>query len=318
MFERFTGDSRHVVVLAQEKARELAHHHIGTEHVLLALLAQERSEVRAALGGLGVTPEAALAAVVEAVPRGTTAPSGHIAFTPRAKKVLELSLREALKQDDKDIRPDHLLWGILAEGNGVAAQILLRDGRTAEQIRSAVTPTGRGVRLAAAPRTPAAEEVLALAEKLAGSAPVGSHHLLEALATVDNGAGGKALAGLGVTADALAEQIDGIDLTTTADVTPEQAAASTMTWDVEGDRAVLSTGDPDTVGRLRALVEQAGGPLTGDGPLAGPVLAVPRPPGGAAAPGPTALNPPAAGDDDSKAATTSLVERLRRRRRRSA
>src|SRR3954454_11101255 len=283
MFERFTGEARHVVVLAQEKARELAHHHIGTEHVLLALLAQERSPVRKALVGLGVTPEGAQAAVLEAVPRGTTPPSGHIAFTPRAKKVLELSLRQALKQDDKEIRPDHLLLGILAEGDGVAAQVLVRDGRTAEQIRSAVAGAVGRVKPAAAPRTPAAEEVLALAERLAGSAPVGSHHLLEALATVEGGAGGRALAGLGITADALAEQIDGIDLTTTADVTPEQAAASTMTWDIEGDRAVLSTGDPDTVGRLRALVEQAGGPLTGDGPLAGPFIAVHRALVGAAA-----------------------------------
>jgi hypothetical protein len=315
MFERFTGESRHVVVLAQEKARELAHHHIGTEHVLLALLAQERSEVRAALEGLGVTPEMALAAVVEAVPRGTTAPSGHIAFTPRAKKVLELSLRQALKQEDKDIRPDHLLLGILEEGQGVGAQILLRDGRTASQIRTAVTPAGRGTSSAAAPRTPAAEEVLALAERLAGSAPVGSHHLLEALASVAGGAGGRALAGLGVTADALAEQIDALDLTTTEDVTPEQAAAATMSWDVDGDRAVLSTGDPDTVGRVRSLVEQAGGPLTGDGPLAGPFITIHRALAGAAAAVQTALNPPAPAEDDPKAAAPSLVERLRRRRR---
>jgi hypothetical protein len=314
MFERFTGESRHVVVLAQEKARELAHHHIGTEHVLLALLAQERSEVRKGLEGLGVTPELALAGVLEAVPRGTTAPAGHIAFTPRAKKVLELSLRAALKMDDKEIRPDHLLLGVLDEGNGVAAQILLRDGRTADQIRSAVVPADRAVKIAARPRTPAAEEVLALAEKLAGSAPVGSHHLLEALATVGQGAGGKALAGLGVTADALAEQIDTIDLTATSDVTPEQAAAAAMSLDVDGDRAVLSTTDPDTVGRIRALVEQAGGPLTGDGPLAGPFIAVHRAVVGAAALINTALNPPAAPDD---APATSLVERLRRRRRRA-
>jgi ATP-dependent Clp protease ATP-binding subunit ClpC len=256
----------------------------------------------------------ALAAVLEAVPRGTTAPSGHIAFTPRAKKVLEMSLRQALKQDDKEIRPDHLLLGILAEGQGVAAQIVLRDGRTADQIRSALAPAGARAR-AAAPRTPAAEEVLALAERLAGSAPVGSHHLLEALATVAGGAGGKALAGLGVTADALAEQIDAIDLTTTADVTPEQAAAATMTWDVDGDRAVLSTADPETVGRVRALVEQAGGPLAGDGPLAGPFISVHRALVGAAAAIHAALNPPARAEDDPKAVTLSLAERLRRRRR---
>jgi ATP-dependent Clp protease ATP-binding subunit ClpA len=317
MFERFTGESRHVVVLAQEKARELAHHHIGTEHVLLALLAQERSEVRKALDRLGVTLESATAAVVEAVPPEGNPPSGHIPFTPRAKKVLEYSLREALKMDDKEIRPEHLLFGILAEGRGVAAQVLLRDGRTDEQIRGAVTPAGRGAGAAAAPRTPAAEEVLALAERLAGSAPVGSHHLLEALASVTGGAGGKALAGLGVTADALTEQIDALDLTTTQDVTPEQAAAATMSWDVDGDRAVLSTGDPDTVGRVRSLVEQAGGPLTGDGPLAGPFITIHRALAGAAAAVQTALNPPAAAEDDPKAAA-SLVERLRRRRHRSA
>jgi ATP-dependent Clp protease ATP-binding subunit ClpA len=315
MFERFTGEARHVVVLAQEKARELAHHHIGTEHLLLALIAQERSEVRRILAGMGATTDVIEPAVLQLVPRGTTTPTGHIAFTPRAKKTLELSLRQALQRGDKVIGAEHLLLGIIAEGEGVGAKVLLRDGRTAEQIIAAIGP-GSGTESTAVPsRTPAAHEVIALAEKLAGGAPLGSHHLLEALAAVDTGVAGKVLAELGVTTEAVAEQVDAIDPRTTTDNTPEQAAAASLTWDLDGDSAVLTSTHAELRDRLRALVEQAGGPLTGDGPLAGPFVAVHRALVDALTAVETALNPQPPAEEGGEPAPTTLIERLRRRRR---
>jgi ATP-dependent Clp protease ATP-binding subunit ClpC len=309
MFERFTGESRQVVVLAQELARDLTHHHIGTEHLLLALLAQESSPVRRGLVGLGVVPEEVRAAVLEAVPRKKTPPPGHIPFTPRAKKVLELSLREALNRKDEHIGPEHLLLGLLAEGEGVAAQILVREGRTADRIRQAAAPPSR---TAPVPRrTPAAEEVLTRAEQLAAGAPLGSHHLLEALALTDTSAAGRVLAGLGITGEALSAGIDAVDITDTADTTPEQRAAAATTWQVDGDTAVLTTTDPDTVAGLAALVEQTGGPLTGDGLLAGPFIAVHGALATALSSIASALNPPEPPAEAPR--PPSLRDRLRRR-----
>jgi ATP-dependent Clp protease ATP-binding subunit ClpA len=311
MFERFTGESRQVVVLAQELARDLTHHHIGTEHLLLALLAQESSPVRRGLVGLGLTPEAARALVLDAVPREQTPPPGHIPFTPRAKKALELSLREALARNDQHIGPEHLLLGILAEGGGVAARILLLDGRTADRIRQVAAPPGRP----GAPgpmRTPAAEEALARAEQLAAGAPVGSHHLLEALALTGSSAAGRVLSELGVTGDALSAGIDAVDLADTSDTTPEQRAAAGTTWTVDGGTAVLTTTDPDTVAELAALVEQTGGPLTGEGVLAGPFIAVHGVLRAALASIAAELNPPEPPSGAPR--TPSLLDRLRRRR----
>ena len=313
MFERFTGEARQVVVLAQEKARELSHHHIGTEHVLLALLSQENSQVRRGLLGLGVSPDAVQAAVLEAVPRGSSPPSGHIPFTARSKKVLELSLREALTRHDDHIGPEHLLLGLLAEGRGVGAQVLLVEGRTADQVRRAVAPPGRGTATPAAPRrTPAAEEVLARAEALAVGAPVGSQHLLEALVLTSSGVAGQALADLGVTGESLSARIDELPVEGTGDSTPELAAAAAMTLTVDDGKAVLTTTDPDTVARVAALVEQGGGPLSGEGPLAGPFIALHQALGGMSAALEAVLDPPEAVAEVPQ--TPSLRERLRRRR----
>lgn len=124
MFERFTDRARRVVMLAQEEARGLNHDYIGTEHLLLGLLCEEEGIAARALTASGVGAEPVRAEIERRIGRGSVAPQGHISFTPRAKKVLELALRQALKLGDSYIGTEHVLLGLIAEGEGVAAQIL--------------------------------------------------------------------------------------------------------------------------------------------------------------------------------------------------
>ncbi|HVM17699.1 MAG TPA: Clp protease N-terminal domain-containing protein [Gaiellaceae bacterium] len=138
MFERFTERARQVVVLAQEEALALRHAYIGTEHLLLGLLREDGNAARA-LASLGVELEAARTQVARAVARGDEAPSGgQVPFTPRAKKVLELALREALALGHNWIGTEHILLGLVREGDGVASRILLDFGADAERVRDAV------------------------------------------------------------------------------------------------------------------------------------------------------------------------------------
>jgi ATP-dependent Clp protease ATP-binding subunit ClpC len=139
MFERFTERARRVVVLAQEESRLLGHDYIGTEHLLLGLLAEQQGVAARALESLNVTLEAAREQVLEIIGPGQPQPSGHIPFTPRAKKILELSLREALTTRSEVIDTQHLLLGLIDEGDGVGAQILQRLGATTQAVREAVT-----------------------------------------------------------------------------------------------------------------------------------------------------------------------------------
>ena len=137
MFERFTNRARHVVVLSQEEARLLNHNYIGTEHILLGLLGEPESIGGQVLAGFGITRDGVREEVVEKIGRGKSMPSGHIPFTPRAKKTLELSLREALSIKHNYIGTEHILLGLIREGEGVAAQIL-RDHADLLEIRAAV------------------------------------------------------------------------------------------------------------------------------------------------------------------------------------
>jgi ATP-dependent Clp protease ATP-binding subunit ClpC len=138
MFERFTERARRVVVLAQEESRLLSHNYIGTEHLLLGLLAEREGIAARALESLNVTLEAAREQVEEIIGPGQQQPHGHIPFTPRAKKILELSLREALNMSSEVIDTQHLLLGLVDEGDGVGAQILRRVGADAQTVREAV------------------------------------------------------------------------------------------------------------------------------------------------------------------------------------
>src|SRR5688572_15421800 len=138
LFERFTDRARRVVVLAQEEARLLNHNYIGTEHILLGLIHEGEGVAAKALEQLGISLEAVRTQVEEIIGQGGSSPSGHIPFTPRAKKVLELSLREALQLGHNYIGTEHILLGLIREGEGVAAQVLVKLGADLSRVRQQV------------------------------------------------------------------------------------------------------------------------------------------------------------------------------------
>ncbi|MDQ3990700.1 MAG: AAA family ATPase, partial [Actinomycetota bacterium] len=138
MFERFTDRARRVVVLAQEEARMLNHNYIGTEHILLGLIHEGEGVAAKALESLGVSLDSVRQQVEDIIGQGQSAPTGHIPFTPRAKKVLELSLREALQLGHNYIGTEHILLGLIREGEGVAAQVLQKLGADLNRVRQQV------------------------------------------------------------------------------------------------------------------------------------------------------------------------------------
>jgi ATP-dependent Clp protease ATP-binding subunit ClpA len=138
MFERFTERSRRVVVLAQQEARTLDHNYIGTEHILLGLIREADGIAARVIASSGLTLDAARAEVETLIGRGSSTPSGHIPFTPRAKKVLELALREALALNNSYIGPEHILLGLIREADGIGAQILARFAFPLPDLRAEV------------------------------------------------------------------------------------------------------------------------------------------------------------------------------------
>jgi ATP-dependent Clp protease ATP-binding subunit ClpA len=284
MFERFTGRARHVVVLAQEEARLLNHNYIGTEHILLGLLGEPDSVGGQVLASFGLTRDGAREEVLAKVGRGKKQLSGHIPFTPRAKKTLELSLREALAIKHNYIGTEHILLGLIREGDGVAAQIL-RDHADLLEIRVAVlnavsADPGEGSEAAEGSEdtnavlrwlrarlsrhgatslpfrpdvpgaepgtrgTPAAEAALQQAARLAGPLPVGSHHLLLAALADSNSAASAALASLGVDLDELREKLRSASVTGTSDEQPEQAGRRQMAIQVTDEILTIVLTDP--------------------------------------------------------------------------
>ncbi len=155
MFERFTDRARRVVVLAQEEARLLNHNYIGTEHILLGLIHEGEGVAARGLESLGISLESVRSQVVEIIGQGAQTPSGHIPFTPRAKKVLELSLREALQLGHNYIGTEHILLGLIREGEGVAAQVLQKLGAEMHKVRQTVIQLLSGSH---AEETPSARE----------------------------------------------------------------------------------------------------------------------------------------------------------------
>jgi ATP-dependent Clp protease ATP-binding subunit ClpC len=137
MFERFEQQARRVIVLAQEEARMLNHNYIGTEHILLGLI-REGGVAAKTLESLGISLDAVRQQVEEIIGRGQQAPSGQVPFTKRAKKVLELSLRESLQLGHTCIGTGHILLGLIREGDGVAAQVLVKLGADLNQVRQQV------------------------------------------------------------------------------------------------------------------------------------------------------------------------------------
>src|SRR5579885_3292139 len=189
VFERFTDRARSVVVLAQEEARLLNHNYIGTEHLLLGLIRESAGIAATALERLGVSLEVVRSRVEEIIGYGGSSPRGHIPFTPRAKKVLELSLREALQLGHNYIGTEHLLLGLIREGEGVAAQVLAQLGLDLALVRqeliqllSGYAPPVAGLPRAAPPAdTPAGVRARDEARRLAGDRPVGTQHVIAAL-----------------------------------------------------------------------------------------------------------------------------------------
>jgi ATP-dependent Clp protease ATP-binding subunit ClpA len=267
MFERFSGQARQVVVSAQEEARELDHNYIGTEHLLLGLLVASDSLAGASLTALGYTRDDVRASVEAMVGRGKGSPGGHVPFTPRAKKVLELSLREALQLKHNYIGTEHILLGLIREGEGIAAQIL-EDKHPLDRIRGEVlarveSPGTRETH--GGGRTPAAHDVLAIAAELAGDTPVGSHHILEAILQQPDSAAAKALTDAGIDLDQLAAKLDEVSTEDTADDTPEQAAARQLELSVTDEAVTVVLRDPGSIELGRQILNLNGGPLAARG-----------------------------------------------------
>ncbi|MGW5652950.1 Clp protease N-terminal domain-containing protein [Streptomyces humi] len=272
-FEKFTVKARQVVVTAQEQARLLKHTHIGTEHILLGLLEVPDGTAAKVLHQLGYDKDTARADIAALVEPGTQELSGHIPFAPRAKKTLELALREAQQLHHRDIGTEHILLALVREGEGAGAQVLAERIKPVSRIRAAVLASLEGTQDAGGgpwpAGTPATEDTVSTASALAGGAPVGSHHLLEAMLRAENSMAARVLRELGVDADTVAAKIDELDPETTTDANPEEAAARRMEIRLVGEEVHLVLRDPATVAAARKVTELSGGPIRGTGPVAG-------------------------------------------------
>jgi ATP-dependent Clp protease ATP-binding subunit ClpA len=291
MFERFTAYARRAVVTAQEEARELNHNYIGTEHILLALLRrpegppnQEDGIAPAILEEFGMSRNGVREEVIAKVGTGKgKAKPGHIPFTPRAKKVLELALREALQLHHNYIGTEHLLLGLIREDEGVAVQIMrthtdLLTLRTAVLERLPAGDADEGALAAATGTllrrvrarlggardegdertvgaTPATDATLAEAARLAGDAPVGSHHLLLAALADPNSAAARTLASLGVDLDQARESLRTADITGTTDEPPEEAGRRQMSVQVTDETLTVVIVDPVLVSAGKAALD---------------------------------------------------------------
>jgi ATP-dependent Clp protease ATP-binding subunit ClpA len=236
VFERFTDRARQVVVLAQDEARELNHGYIGTEHLLLGLLRSSDGIAARSLESLGISLSAVRQQVTAIVGAGPEQPSGHIPFTPRAKKVLELALREALKLDHNYIGTEHILLGLLSEGEGVAAQVLTNLGATLPAVRQSVV-------------------------ELLGTSPTGStfamggasHEVVAAALRDSDSAAARALSAAGVDVAALIEALDAASVEGTSDERPEQRGRRQLTLHFDGETVALTATDDTIVAAAREL-----------------------------------------------------------------
>jgi ATP-dependent Clp protease ATP-binding subunit ClpA len=295
MYERFTDRARRAVVLAEQQARSLDHNYLGTEHLLLGLLAEGSGVGAQALNRLGADAETIKRLVLDRVPGGGTAPSGHIPFTPRAKRVLELSLQEALALGHNYIGTEHILLGLLREAEGIGSQVLGTLGIDLDAARSKVVELLVGVAAGTtsparehstpqptqARQSPALRTALAQATALAGNDLVGTHHMLAALATTPDAAAPQILAVGGFDSSSLPMDITAWEVRGTGDEDPvERAARATvLTQDASGltirleddtlqERIAraISAGHlsedqlRDALGRVWAQFAEAGGP----------------------------------------------------------
>ncbi len=306
MFERFTARARRVVVLAQDEAHNLHHNYIGTEHILLGLLNEGQGVGARVLAQFGVTLDGVRQEVTDTVGTGKSSPAGHIPFTPRAKKVLELALREALALHHNYIGTEHILLGLIREGEGVAAQTLKKhadpmqfraaildllathapaeEARGRNWLRRVSAALGRsaegdipgeGAEQSVLSATPAADATLTTATHLAGGDPVGSHHLLLAALTDVNSAAARVLASLGVDLTRAKDALHNADITGTSDELPEDAGRRQMNIQVTGELVTIVATDEILVksasAAAKALKDQEGS-VTPDGVIRGAAL----------------------------------------------
>ena len=281
MFERFSGPGRQVVVLAQDEARRFNHNYIGTEHLLLGLLAEPDGVARRALLAAGVTLDDSRARVQAAVGTGKRTPAGHIPFTPSAKKVLELGLREALSLRHDYIGTEHLLLGLIREREGLGARLLTQAGVDLLSLRMRVldlVPPGEAPESKRRPfwarsrhdvpavavgddvrTTTAADTSLDEARRLAAGGAVGSHHLLLATLSDSTSAAAKALGSLGIDLDQARSALREVDVAGTTDELPEEAGRRQLLMRVSGSTLVMETTDPTLVGQAEAVLASLGG-----------------------------------------------------------
>jgi bifunctional DNase/RNase len=228
MFERFTDRARRVVVLAQAEARLLNHNHVGTEHLLLGIIREGQGAATAAIESLGISLESVRQQVEENIGGGASAPAGPIAFTPRARKVLKRSQREAQQLGQHYLGPEHILLSLIREGNSLAAQVLVRLGADANRVRQQVInyqgtqpAAGGGTQSPASARaggvferfTDRARRVVVLAQEEARSLNhnrIGTEHLLLGLVREGESAAAVALQSLGIRLDAVRGQVEEI------------------------------------------------------------------------------------------------------------
>jgi ATP-dependent Clp protease ATP-binding subunit ClpA len=309
MFERFTAYARHTVVLSQDEARRMNHNYIGTEHILLGLLGEPAGIAYRVLEAHGITLKSARQEVTELIGPGKQEPGKHIPFTPRAKKTLELALREALQLHHNYIGTEHILLGLIREDDGVAAQIMRKhadlleirmsvldavpagkaeeEGESGDEatnsvlrwLRQRLTMSGspREVRLRlgqseAEPAlrvTPAGEVTLTEATRLAGEQPVGSHHLLLAALADSESAAARALKNLGVDLDQAKEALRAAEVAGTTDEQPEQAGRRQMTVHVAEDKITIEATDPLILVTAQAALRALGNEAVAAGEIRG-------------------------------------------------
>jgi ATP-dependent Clp protease ATP-binding subunit ClpA len=292
MFERFTDKARHVVVLAQEEARGLQHNYIGTEHVLLGLLGEPDGVGARVLNGFGLTLTQAREEVVARVGLGKKSPDGHIPFTPKSKKALEYSLREALSLGHNYIGTEHVLLGLVREKEGVGAQIVAAHAPEPVEVRvrmavldllpAAPTEFGRrwlrrrrssaGEETAEAAEldtTPAADTALSEASRLAGTQPVGSQHLMLAALADPNSVAARTLVSLGVDLDRARDALLAANVSGTSDEAPEEAGRRTVRIRVDEDRLTVEVTDPALVELAHTTLDAIGAQTDEPGTIAG-------------------------------------------------
>ena len=241
MFERFTARARRSLVLAQEEAAVLRHDFIGTEHLLLGLLHEGEGVAALALKDLGFELESLRGDIAAIIGPTIETPIAKPPFTPRSKRVLELSLKEALSLGHNYIGTEHLLLAIVREGDGVGSQVLAARGFAEAAVRQAVItklagygggpdrpeirrPPGPSPRVAApAPHTPAVDTIIPTAEALAQGGTVGSQHLLLAILDEPDSLAARAMASFGVTKEALMARFEEIGVEGTTDEVAQDA-----------------------------------------------------------------------------------------------